>query len=65
MVPILWIGEFSTLSCDMVLSDLMVNGSKASPGFMNPEGIVVYHKHSNTLFKKTIKNDEKGKSYGS
>jgi len=36
-------------------------GSLASPGFMLPEGIVIYHKASKTLFKKTLKNDESPK----
>jgi len=29
-----------------------------------PEGVVVFHKHSNSLFKKTFEFDDKGKSYG-
>lgn len=65
IVPILYEGKFDTNEINIVLEELNVNGSIASPGFMRPEGIVIYHSHSNTLFKKTIKNDEKGKSYGS
>lgn len=65
IVPILYIGEFDTDSINECLFKLIADGSRAAPGFMNPEGIVIYHKHSNTLFKKTIKNDDKGKSYGS
>lgn len=37
-------------------------GSLASPGFMQPEGIVLYHAASNQLFKKTILKDEEHKS---
>jgi len=33
-------------------------GSMAAPGFMQPEGVVVFHTATNTLFKKTLDNDE-------
>lgn len=32
-------------------------GSAAAPGFMDPEGVVVYVAAARTLFKKTIKGD--------
>lgn len=41
---------------------LATYGSYAAPNFMKPEGIVIYHKHSNQLFKITLENDEKPKS---
>jgi hypothetical protein len=44
------------------LSLLEDTGSFAAQGFMNPEGIVIYHTAANMMFKKTIKNDEKGKN---
>lgn len=37
------------------------SGSFAAPGYMNPEGIVMYHGRSGTMFKKTFDYDEKGK----
>ena len=58
VVPILYKGLFTTDACDTVLSLLRYKGSAAVEGFMNPEGIVIFHVASNTLFKKTIKNDE-------
>lgn len=61
IVPILDRGIFSTVSADLALSKLITNGSFAAPGFMNPEGIVVYHIAGNIGFKKTIKNDESPK----
>jgi hypothetical protein len=64
VVPTLYIGPFRERAIKLPLENLSREGSFASPGFMEPEGIVIYHKHSNTLFKKTIKNDDKGKSYG-
>lgn len=43
------------------LVDLFFRGSKAAEGFMKPEGIVIFHTHSRTMFKQTLENDEKGK----
>lgn len=37
------------------------HGSYAAPGFMKPEGIVVYHTAANQMFKVTIEGDEKPK----
>ena len=62
VVPILWIGPFETEYIDHTLYLLEENGSQAAPGFIKPEGIVIYHGASNTLFKKTIENDEVPKS---
>jgi len=44
------------------LQQLKMHGSYASPGFMNPEGIVIYHKAGNLMFKKTIEKDEEPKN---
>lgn len=62
LVPILYKGMFDTVKIEEVLNDLKVNGSKAVKGYMNPEGIVIYHIAGNVGFKKTIKNDEVPKS---
>ena len=61
VVPILYKGMFDTSIIQQTLNRLEVDGSKISPGFMNPEGVVIYHTASGKLFKKTIKNDEKPK----
>jgi len=61
VVPILFHGDFSEEDILETLRELECNGSKASPGFMDPEGIIIYHTAANMMFKKTIKNDEKGK----
>ncbi len=45
-----------------ILEDLRVNGSVASPGFMRPEGIILYHVSANTGFKITLENDDIPKS---
>lgn len=62
VVPQLHRGIFDTLVIDHILADLAKGGSFASPGFMNPEGIVVYHTAAGVGFKKTIEKDETPKS---
>ena len=62
VVPILWTGIFDTAFVEGQLTMLKATGSKASPGFMKPEGIVIYHKAGNLFFKKTIEKDEEYKS---
>lgn len=62
VVPVLWRGMFTTEAVESVLHDLSVSGSMAVPGFMKPEGVVVYHVAANVLFKKTIERDEEPKS---
>lgn len=57
-VPWLASGEFDTYQIDRVLELLTMVGSLAAPGFMRPEGIVVYHTAGDLLFKKTIEKDE-------
>jgi hypothetical protein len=66
LVPVLYRGMFSTVCIDDRLSILEAGGSIAVPGYMNPEGIVIFHCAANKYFKKTIKNDEvpKGKVRG-
>ena len=62
VVPVLWTGPFETDDVRNIMVDLAMNGSAAAPGFMKPEGIVVYHTQGNVLFKSTLENDEKGKT---
>jgi len=61
IVPILYEGIFDTANICSVLKSLELVGSKAAPGFMNPEGIVVFHKAGNLFFKKTIHKDDEPK----
>ena len=58
VVPVLYEGLFSTNEVDWAKNDLRKFGSHANAGFMNPEGVVVYHPASNTMFKSTLENDE-------
>lgn len=65
-VPILYEGPFSTEVVKEELRSLENNGSAAVPGFMKPEGIVIWHQAARCYFKATIENDEewKGKQNG-
>lgn len=62
LVPVLWRGRFDDLDIDTVLADLRHNGSKVAPGFMRPEGVVVFHVAGCVGFKKTLEKDEAPKS---
>lgn len=62
LVPVLYRGVFDTNKINEVLQELKDKGSVASPGFMRPEGIIIYHIAGNLYFKKTIEKDESHKS---
>lgn len=57
VTPVLYDGEFSTKVVDDQLERLRTEGSVASPGFMNPEGVVIYLPASRHLYKVTLKGD--------
>jgi len=61
VVPVLYEGPMHVGTVHDVLWNLDATGSQAAPGFMDPEGVVIYHTASKTLFKKTITGDEKPK----
>ena len=56
VVPFL--GYFEHNQIDGVLEDLRANGSKAIPGYMRPEGIVVYHTQSRQMYKILLEGDD-------
>jgi hypothetical protein len=58
VVPELYRGEFLTEVVSAILGQLARGGSCAEPGFMDPEGIVIFHEASGQLFKKTLIGDE-------
>lgn len=62
VVPVLYRGAFLTAEIELTLNVLETLGSKAVPGFMKPEGIVIYHIAAGALFKKTIEGDAAPKS---
>ena len=60
-VPVLYEGKFETKWVEDCLFNLRMFGSQAVPGFMQPEGVVIYHEAAKAYFKATILNDEKPK----
>jgi len=58
VVPIIFEGIFDTNNIELALDNLKQRGSYASPEFMKPEGIVIFQKAGQNLFKKTIEKDE-------
>lgn len=61
VVPVLVQGIGVNTLVDTALSILRGGGSVAAPGFMKPEGIVVYHTAAQTYFKVTLEDDESPK----
>lgn len=51
VVPVLAIGDVDT---DAIMKDLKYAGSVLVPGFMEPEGIVVYYAQARTYAKRTF-----------
>ncbi|WP_186783709.1 RNA ligase family protein [Streptomyces sp. CBG33] len=60
-VPTLYEGPFDETAIKVILRELDEEGSVAAPGFMNPEGICVYHTQSRNVFKVTLDNQDAGK----
>ncbi|MFJ3248339.1 RNA ligase family protein [Streptomyces sp. NPDC086782] len=60
-VPVLYSGTFSEQRITDALHDLKTFGSKAAPGFRNPEGVCVYHTQTRGVFKVTLDNNDAGK----
>lgn len=58
VVPVLYRGDFDMGAINGRLGVLATNGSYAAPGFMKPEGIVIFHTAAKQCFKKTIFKDE-------
>jgi hypothetical protein len=62
VVPVLATADFSQDRIADELEKLGAFGSVAAPGFMNPEGVVVYLSSARSMFKVTLKDDELPKS---
>lgn len=61
-VPVILRGMMSMGEAAMLaIESLKMQGSYAAPGFMNPEGIIIFHTAGNLMFKKTILKDEEWK----
>ena len=57
VVPVLYYGQFSQTKIEEVKAELLASGSHASPGFMNPEGVIIFLPKANMLFKSTFEGD--------
>ncbi len=62
VVPNLYTGPFSTDVAGTQIERLRALGSVAAPGFMKPEGIIIYLSAARTYFKQTIEKDDEPKS---
>jgi hypothetical protein len=62
VVPTLYEGSNVPGLAEKYIRQLEREGSVAAPGFMKPEGIVLFHVAANVGFKKTIEKDEMPKS---
>ena len=58
VVPIIYIGSLYDKGLDEIMKILIDHGSFASPGFMDPEGVVIYHIGTKTLSKTTFNGDK-------
>lgn len=61
VVPVLYSGIFTSTAVDDALNRLRTEGSVAAPGFMKPEGVIVYQTAGRVYFKKTLDKDEEWK----
>lgn len=63
-VPILADGSGGDVLIEGALARLRAEGSIAVPGFMRPEGVVVWHSASGSLYKVLLEGDESPKGGG-
>jgi hypothetical protein len=61
MAPVLYEGMFGSEHIEEALYWLQQSGSVAAPGFMNPEGVCVYHTASRQVSKVTLDANDAGK----
>lgn len=60
-VPVLYHGTFREAEVTAWLANLQEFGSMAAPGFMNPEGICIYHTQTKGVLKVTLDHNDAGK----
>lgn len=56
-VPVLYHGPFKDIDIDNLMANFIKRGSCAVPGWMDPEGFVIFHHSSGQLFKFTQPSD--------
>lgn len=57
VVPVLSRATFDTGHIEATIDELRQNGSCAAPGYMKPEGVIVFHVAGNVGFKRTLDDD--------
>lgn len=62
VVPVLYQGVYDNSEINLALALLHFDGSVASPDFMRPEGIVIWHHAARTSYKVTLEGDAAPKS---
>lgn len=62
VVPTICDGPFCSTRINELVRDLAGCGSLAAPGFMRPEGVIVWHEAARQLYKITCEKDEAPKS---
>lgn len=55
-------GQALNYAVNQALDRLQIDGSQAAPGFMRPEGVVIFQPSTLVTFKATLENDEVPKS---
>ncbi|WBP87027.1 RNA ligase family protein [Kitasatospora cathayae] len=60
-VPVLYQGTFNEARIRSTLGRLAQYGSVAAPGFMNPEGVCVWHSQTRQVLKVTLDSNDAGK----
>lgn len=58
VVPVMYRGKFDTAAIEGCVTQLRSLGSIAQPGWMKPEGVIIHHSASGTLWKRLLDNDE-------
>ena len=61
LVPVIYSGMMDESEIMKAIGTLIHEGSFAAPGFMKPEGVVIFHTANGAMFKKTIEKDAEPK----
>lgn len=62
VVPVLYNGDYTSDCVEAAVESLRANGSRAEPGFMRPEGVVVFMASSRHMYKVLLDNDDMSKN---
>ncbi len=62
IVPVLYRGLFDQGNITSTMEDLRTFGSQAAKGYMNPEGICIFHTQSRQVYKVLLENDDTSKT---